>query len=71
MAKDRQGLHFTELVWESTERNVAIPPRGTVDEGSRKPKSEPVTKKTSGYNTVQLELWGYGRECGAGNHYRE
>ncbi|MEK3904869.1 TerB N-terminal domain-containing protein [Paenibacillus sp. FSL R7-0179] len=57
MAKDRQGLHFSELVWESTERNVAIPPRGTVDEGSRKPKSEPVKKETSGYDTVQLELW--------------
>ncbi|WP_405113420.1 TerB N-terminal domain-containing protein [Paenibacillus sp. FSL K6-1217] len=57
MAKDRQGLHFSELVWESTEQNVAIPPRGTVDEGSRKPKSEPVKKKTSGYDTVQLKLW--------------
>lgn len=57
MAKDRQGLHFSELVWESTEQNVAIPPRGTVDEGSRKPKSEPVKKTTSGYDTVQLKLW--------------
>ncbi|MEK3836056.1 MULTISPECIES: TerB N-terminal domain-containing protein [unclassified Paenibacillus] len=57
MAKDRQGLHFSELVWESTEQNVAIPPRGTVDEGSRKPKSEPVKKTTSGYDTVQLQLW--------------
>ncbi|MEK3793358.1 TerB N-terminal domain-containing protein [Paenibacillus sp. FSL R7-0204] len=57
MAKDRQGLHFSELVWESTEQNVAIPPRGTVDEGSRKPKSEPVKKATSGYDTVQLQLW--------------
>ena len=57
MAKDRHGLHFSELVWESTEQNVAIPPRGTVDEGSRKPKSEPVKKKTSGYDTVQLQLW--------------
>lgn len=57
MAKDRQGLHFSELVWESTEQNVAIPPRGTVDEGRRKPKSEPVKKTTSGYDTVQLQLW--------------
>ncbi|WP_339225233.1 TerB N-terminal domain-containing protein [Paenibacillus sp. FSL H8-0332] len=57
MAKDRQGLHFSELVWESTEQNVAIPPRGVVDEGSRKPKSAPVKKTTSGYDTVQLQLW--------------
>lgn len=57
MAKDRQGLHFTELVWESTEQNMAIPPRSSAESVIPKPPEGPDKKKTSQYDTVQLQLW--------------
>ncbi|MEK3684856.1 TerB N-terminal domain-containing protein [Paenibacillus sp. FSL R10-2736] len=57
MAKDRQGLHFTELVWESTEQNMAIPPRSSAEAVIPKPPEGPGKKKTSQYDTVQLQLW--------------
>lgn len=57
MAKDRQGLHFTELVWESTEQNMAIPPRSSAEAVIPKPPAGPGKKKTSQYDTVQLQLW--------------
>ncbi|WP_342422431.1 TerB N-terminal domain-containing protein [Paenibacillus sp. FSL E2-0178] len=57
MAKDRQGLHFTELVWESTEQNMAIPPRSSAEAVIPKPPDGPGKKKTSQYDTVQLQLW--------------
>ncbi|WP_052429553.1 TerB N-terminal domain-containing protein [Paenibacillus borealis] len=57
MAKDRQGLHFTELVWESTEQNMAIPPRSSAEAVIPKPPAGPGNKKPSQYNTVQLQLW--------------
>lgn len=57
MAKDRQGLHFTELVWESTEQNMAVPPRSSAEAVIPKPPEGPGKKKTSQYDTVQLQLW--------------
>ncbi|NQX47643.1 TerB N-terminal domain-containing protein [Paenibacillus tritici] len=57
MAKDRQGLHFSELVWESTEQNMAIPPRSSADAVNPKPPADPGKKKPSQYGTVQLQLW--------------
>ncbi|WP_052416456.1 TerB N-terminal domain-containing protein [Paenibacillus sp. FSL R5-0912] len=57
MAKDRQGLHFTELVWESTEQNMEVPPRSSAEAVIPKPPEGPGKKKTSQYNTVQLQLW--------------
>lgn len=31
MSNDRKQPHFTELVWESTEQNVPIPPRNSLN----------------------------------------
>lgn len=57
MAKDKQGLHFTELVWESTEQNMAIPPRGSED-GADQPKPKAATaQKKAEKAAVQLQLW--------------
>lgn len=61
MARDRQGLHFSELVWESTEQDMAVPPR----ESRHNPSEEhsAVKKKTSksgqadGTAPQQLQLW--------------
>ncbi|WNS45114.1 TerB N-terminal domain-containing protein [Paenibacillus sp. MMS20-IR301] len=61
MAKDRQGLHFSELVWESTEQNMAIPPRSSAEAAIPvKPPAGPGAagrRKSSGEETVQLQLW--------------
>lgn len=56
MAKDKQGLHFTELVWESTEQNMAIPPRGSAETDQPKPKAATAQKKAE-KPAVQLQLW--------------
>ena len=55
MAKDRQGLHFSELVWESTEQNMEIPPR---DAGKPDTLSlqDPKPKKKA-EDAVQIQLW--------------
>lgn len=45
MAKDRQGLHFTELVWESTEQNMEVPPRSSAEAVIPKPPEGPGKKK--------------------------
>lgn len=49
--------HFTELVWESTEQNVPIPPRGSAPSGQPGGGTVNKTKKTSTAETVQLQLW--------------
>ncbi|MEC0134044.1 MULTISPECIES: TerB N-terminal domain-containing protein [Paenibacillus] len=58
MSNDRKQPHFTELVWESTEQNVPIPPRNS---------PEPLLSKSSSTNrgktnsspepSLQLQLW--------------
>ncbi|WP_052380426.1 TerB N-terminal domain-containing protein [Paenibacillus camerounensis] len=59
MPKDKQGLHFSELVWESSEQNMAVPPRGSVHSLS----SSTVNKKTDKNGQAgeaapqQLQLW--------------
>ncbi|MNB76141.1 hypothetical protein D3C75_228000 [compost metagenome] len=59
MPKDKQGLHFSELVWESSEQNMAVPPRGSGDSLN----SGEVNSKTdkSGQSDEaapqQLQLW--------------
>ena len=49
--------HFTELVWESTEQNMPIPPRNTAESAIPKPAAGPVKKKALPEDTVQLQLW--------------
>lgn len=56
MAKDKQGLHFTELVWESTEQNMAIPPRGPAGADQPKPRAA-AGQKQAEKPAVQLQLW--------------
>lgn len=61
MARDRQGLHFSELVWESTEQDMAVPPRESGHNPSEEHSS--VKKKTAksgqadGTAPQQLQLW--------------
>lgn len=61
MARDRQGLHFSELVWESTEQDMAVPPRESGHNPSEEHSS--VMKKTAksgqadGSAPQQLQLW--------------
>ncbi|MDF9841208.1 MULTISPECIES: TerB N-terminal domain-containing protein [unclassified Paenibacillus] len=61
MARDRQGLHFSELVWESTEQDMAVPPRESGHNPSEERSS--VLKKTAkngqadGTAPQQLQLW--------------
>lgn len=55
MTSDRNQPHFTELVWESTEQNVPIPPRSEVKSGIPIP---PAAKpKKSSVDAVQIQLW--------------
>lgn len=56
MGNDKRQPHFTELVWESTEQNVAIPPRSSSEEVKEKPISSNKIKSAS-ESTVQLQLW--------------
>ncbi|OMF95954.1 TerB N-terminal domain-containing protein [Paenibacillus sp. FSL R7-0273] len=59
MARDREGLHFSELVWESTEQDMAVPPR----ESGHSPGGGAVNKKTDKSRQPdeaapqQLQLW--------------
>ncbi|WHY16973.1 TerB N-terminal domain-containing protein [Paenibacillus sp. G2S3] len=58
MSKDRKQPHFTELVWESTEQNVPIPPRNSSVPALPKLSSENKGKpKTSSEPSLQLQLW--------------
>lgn len=58
MSKDRKQPHFTELVWESTEQNVPIPPRNSSEPALPKLSSENKGKpKTSSEPSLQLQLW--------------
>jgi len=56
MGNDRKQPHFTELIFESTEKNVTIPPRDSAEALLPKPPA-PSVKKTPAGNTVQLQLW--------------
>lgn len=56
--KDRNLPHFTELVWESTEQNLPIPPRGSGEKAiPPKPAAGQNIENPSPYGTVQLSLW--------------
>lgn len=55
MAKDRQGLYFSELVWESTEQNIAIPPRQA--DKPEKPISPAAKPKKKSADAIQIQLW--------------
>ncbi|ASA21712.1 TerB N-terminal domain-containing protein [Paenibacillus donghaensis] len=53
MSQERKP-HFSELVWESTEQGIPIPPRGSSETLPAKPAK---AKTSSGYDNVQLQLW--------------
>lgn len=55
MAKDRQGLYFSELVWESTEQNIAIPPRQA--DKPEKPIPPAAKPKKKSADAIQIQLW--------------
>ncbi|WP_379134308.1 TerB N-terminal domain-containing protein [Paenibacillus sp. sgz500958] len=56
MGNDRSQPHFTELIFESTEKNMAIPPRDSTERSLPKQTSpEPDLKKKE--PMVQLQLW--------------
>lgn len=58
MSMDRKQPHFTELVWDSTEQNVPIPPRNSSEPELPKLSSENKGKpKTSPEPSLQLQLW--------------
>ncbi|OKP96685.1 TerB N-terminal domain-containing protein [Paenibacillus sp. P46E] len=57
MRRDGKEPHFTELVWESTEQNVPIPPRASAEAGVPKAPAVMPKKKTPVESTVQLQLW--------------
>lgn len=54
MKSEGKPPHFTELIWESTEQNLPIPPRNTAEASIPKP---PVVKDKNKEETVQLQLW--------------
>ncbi|ULO04675.1 TerB N-terminal domain-containing protein [Paenibacillus sp. 19GGS1-52] len=56
MSNEGKQPHFTELVWESVEQNVAIPPRNSAEEAPPQKSSTNRIKSTSD-DTVQLKLW--------------
>lgn len=57
MKRNGEGLHFTELVWDSTEQNLPIPPRNSVDAGGPGILPAREKKKAPEETTVQLQLW--------------
>ncbi|MEK3768315.1 TerB N-terminal domain-containing protein [Paenibacillus sp. FSL R5-0887] len=58
MSKDRKQPHFTELVWESTEQNVPIPPRNSPEPALPKSSSKNNGKTNSTPEpSLQLQLW--------------
>ncbi|MNO26561.1 hypothetical protein D3C76_164150 [compost metagenome] len=57
MSRDGKEPHFTELVWESTEQNLPIPPRASAGPGVPKPPAAIPKKKAPEEATVQLQLW--------------
>jgi hypothetical protein len=63
MSNDRKQPHFTELVWESTEQNIAIPPRNSPEPSiqlqlwdSEPETQEPVTTTEGQFVTRAKEL---------------
>ncbi|WP_340003396.1 TerB N-terminal domain-containing protein [Paenibacillus sp. FSL K6-0276] len=58
MSKDSKQPHFTELVWESTEANIPIPPRNSPEPELPKSSSASIGKpKASTEPSLQLQLW--------------
>lgn len=61
MSNERKQPHFTELVWEGSEQNVAIPPRDSAGRALPKPPSTNSTNKekstTPSESSIQLQLW--------------
>lgn len=58
MSKDRKQPHFTELVWESTEQNVPIPPRNSSELALPKsPNTNKVKGNSPSETSIQLQLW--------------
>ncbi|WP_019910871.1 TerB N-terminal domain-containing protein [Paenibacillus sp. HW567] len=57
MKRNGEGLHFTELVWESTEQNLPIPARNSADAAIPKSPAAREKKKAPEETTVQLQLW--------------
>ncbi|MDH6430509.1 MULTISPECIES: TerB N-terminal domain-containing protein [Paenibacillus] len=58
MSNDRKQPHFTELVWESTEQNVPIPPRNSPEPALPKSSSKNNGKTNSTPEpSLQLQLW--------------
>ncbi|MBW4080549.1 TerB N-terminal domain-containing protein [Paenibacillus sp. S150] len=57
MSRDGKQLHFTELVWESTEQNLPIPPRDPAEAGVPKLPTAKPKKKAPKEAAVQLQLW--------------
>lgn len=59
MSKDHKYPHFTELVWDSTEQNVPIPPRNSPE--PTLPKSSNTNQgkgnSPSSETSIQLQLW--------------
>lgn len=49
--------HFTELVWESTEQNMPIPPRDSARNTQPQSSAAKGKKKEPPEETVQLQLW--------------
>lgn len=58
MSHERNQPHFTELVWESSERNVPIPSRDSSEKVRPKPPSTNKEKSSpTSEPSVQLQLW--------------
>lgn len=57
MSNERNQPHFTEMVWESTEQNVAIPPRNLSANLQSKPPSKSNAQTPPQESTIQLQLW--------------
>lgn len=61
--------HFTELVWESTESNVPIPPREAAGNVQPQSAAAKMKKKEPPKETVQLQLWDMEEKQEPQNYY--
>ncbi|WP_410511378.1 TerB N-terminal domain-containing protein [Paenibacillus sp. BR2-3] len=55
MSNERKQPHFTELVWESKEQNMAIPPRKPSEEVPKPPAD--YKQQSTPETSVQMQLW--------------